>query len=140
MKISKMPAAAMVAAAAMSTLAACGTETETATPETVTVTESQDAGDQDAGDQDVAAQPTDQREEQQAAQLPASVSGYTDEARNELADEGVIEADVERALEAANNNEAGVSVEWDDDGYYEIEFQDIEIDIRPDGTVTEVDR
>ncbi|SDM00581.1 hypothetical protein SAMN04488535_1540 [Corynebacterium mycetoides] len=135
MKISKMPAAAMVAAAAMSTLAACGTETETATPETVTVTESQDAG-----DQDVAAQPTDQREEKQAAQLPASVSGYTDEARNELADKGVTEADVERALEAANNNEAGVSVEWDDDGYYEIEFQDIEIDIRPDGTVTEVDR
>lgn len=135
MKISKMPAAAMVAAAAMSTLAACGTETETATPETVTVTESQDAG-----GQDVAAQPTDQREEKQAAQLPASVSGYTDEARNELADKGVTEADVERALEAANNNEAGVSVEWDDDGYYEIEFQDIEIDIRPDGTVTEVDR
>ena len=78
---------------------------------------------------------------QQNEQLPAAVSGYTDEARQELEEDGVSEADVERVLAAANANEAGVDIEWDNDsGYFEIEFQEIDIDIRPDGTVTGVDR
>ena len=54
-----------------------------------------------------------------------------------MADEGVSEADVEAALAAARNGEA--EVVWDD-GYWEIEFGDIEIDIDPEGLVRGVDR
>lgn len=77
---------------------------------------------------------------QQGAQLPETVSGYTDQARGELADEGVTEADVERVLEAARANEAGSHVEWDNSGHFELEFQDVDVDIRPDGTVIDVGR
>ena len=49
-------------------------------------------------------------------------------------------ADVDRVLSAANNNEPGVTVEWDDDGYWEIELGDIDIDIDPEGLVLDVDR
>lgn len=71
--------------------------------------------------------------------LPAEVTGYTGEAEAEMADEGVTAADVERVLAAANANEAGVSIEWDDDGYWEIEFDDIDIDVDPNGLVLDVD-
>lgn len=73
-----------------------------------------------------------------ANELPANVTGYTDEARSEMADEGVTEADVEGALAAAHRGEA--EVEWDDDGYWEIEWGEIEIDIDPNGLVRDADR
>ncbi|WP_050758433.1 hypothetical protein [Corynebacterium lipophiloflavum] len=131
---------ATLATFASAALVACGTPAEnstvtvTATPEQTTEVVSSPAS---ATQAEVGG---NQAAEQQAAQLPASVSGYTDEARQELADEGVTEAEVERVLQAANNNEAGVEVDYDDDGYYEIKFQGIEIDILPDGTVTDVER
>lgn len=131
---------AALATVASAALVACGTPAEdstvtvTATPEQNTEVVSPPAPATPAGAD------SNQAAEQRAAQLPASVSGYTDEARQELADEGVTEAEVDRVLQAANNNEAGVEVDYDDDGYYEIEFQGIEIYILPDGTVTNVDR
>lgn len=72
--------------------------------------------------------------------LPAQVSGYTDEAKSDMGEERVSPEDVERLLVAANNKEAGVEIEWDDDGYWEIEFGDIDIDIDPYGLVLDVDR
>ncbi|AQQ16313.1 hypothetical protein CGLAU_11925 [Corynebacterium glaucum] len=73
-------------------------------------------------------------------EIPEAVTGYSDEAREDMADDGISEADVERVLTAARNQEAGVEVEWEDDGYWEIEFQDIDIDITPEGMVLEADR
>lgn len=118
------------AAAAAAALVACGTATETTQPVETSVSS------------EVATPATSATSAapQSAAELPGSVAGYTDEARQELAEDGITEADVERVLAAANANEQGVEIEWDDSGYYEIEFQDIDIDIRPDGTVTDVDR
>lgn len=72
--------------------------------------------------------------------LPAQVSGYTDEAKSEMGEERVAPEDVERLLVAANNKEAGVEIEWDDDGCWEIGFGDIDIDIDPYGLVLDVDR
>lgn len=72
--------------------------------------------------------------------LPAQVSGYTDEAQSEMGEESVAPEDVERLLAAANNKEAGVEIEWDDDGYWEIGFGDIDIDIDPYGLVLDVDK
>lgn len=74
------------------------------------------------------------------SEIPEAVTDYTDEAREEMADDGISEADVERVLAAARNQEAGVEVEWEDDGYWEIEFEDIDIDITPEGKVLEADR
>ena len=72
--------------------------------------------------------------------LPAQVSGYTDEAQSEMGEESVAPEDVQRLLAAANNKEAGVEIEWDDGGYWEIGFGDIDIDIDPYGLVLDVDR
>ena len=55
-----------------------------------------------------------------------------------MADEGVSEADVEAALAAARNGEA--EVEWDDDGYWEIDWRDLDVDINADGLVLDADR
>ena len=65
------------------------------------------------------------------------MTDYAQEARAEMADEGVSEADVEAALAAARNGEA--EVVWDD-GYWEIEWRDIEVDINADGMVLDADR
>ncbi|MDN8594221.1 MULTISPECIES: hypothetical protein [unclassified Corynebacterium] len=94
------------------------TEEVTATPTTPTASDDDGQSEQD-DDQDV---------------LPAEVTGYTAEAEAEKSEEGVSDSDVEGALAAARNNEAGVEIEWDD-GYWEIEFGDIEIDIDPEGLV-----
>nr|VDG61861.1 Uncharacterised protein [Streptococcus thermophilus] len=72
--------------------------------------------------------------------LPAEVSGYTAEAESEMADEELTEADVERILAAANDNEPGVEIEWEDDGHWEISSGEIEIDIDPQGLVLDVDK
>ena len=150
---------ALTAAAALVavTLTGCG-ETEstdstgstdsaaTSAPATVTVvsTVAEDDDDDDKGD-DANSAPAPAPAAPAAgasseSELPEAVTGYTDEAREEMADDGISEADVERVLAAARNQEAGVEVEWDDDGYWEIEFQDIDIDITPEGMVLEADR
>lgn len=54
-----------------------------------------------------------------------------------MADDGLTEADVEAALTAARNGDA--EVEWDD-GIFEIEWQDIDININPGGVVLHADR
>lgn len=73
-----------------------------------------------------------------ADDLPEAVTGYTDEARAEMREENVSEADVEAALAAAH--EGNASVEGEDDGYFEIEHGEVEIDIDPAGLVRDADR
>lgn len=107
----------VAAALAVPALTACGTSDE-AVPETAAPVQ--------------AASPAADRD------LPTAVTGYTDEAREEMADDGLAEADVEGVLQAALDGNA--DVEWDDDGYFEIEFRDIEIDVDPQGLVRDADR
>lgn len=57
-----------------------------------------------------------------------------------MGEESVTPGEVERVLAAANNKEAGVDIEWDDDGYWEITFGGIDIDVDPYGLVLDVDR
>lgn len=71
-------------------------------------------------------------------ELPRAVTGYTDEARAEVAEDGLTEADVQAVLDAAHAGDA--EVEWDDDGYWELGWQGIDVDITPDGLVREADR
>ena len=124
--MTKKMVALTVAATAGLAVAACSDSGETA-PETVTetvapetVTETSNAG---------AAVSED---------LPAAVTGYSDEARKDLVDENVTEAEVQDVLKAAQDGKA--KVEWDDDGYFEVEFGEIDIDIDKDGLVLDVDR
>mgnify|MGYP002722845449 CR=1 FL=1 len=63
----------------------------------------------------------EQSAEQQGSELPASISGYSEEAQSDMAKEGRAE------------------VEFDDE-HWELEFNDIDVDITPDGLVTEADR
>ena len=71
-------------------------------------------------------------------ELPRAVTGYTDEARAEMAEDGLTEADVQAVLDAAHAGDA--EAEWDDDGYWELEWHKIDVDITPDGLVREADR
>ena len=71
-------------------------------------------------------------------ELPRAVTGYTDEARAEMAEDGLAEADVQAVVDAAHAGDA--EVEWDDDGYWELGWQGIDVDITPDGQVREADR
>lgn len=147
MRLKKLTTIFAVPALSVS-LAACSDPADdapsetSAAPETVTeqVTETTPAADD--GDDDQADDQDDQSQAAGSAQgdLPAEVTGYTGKAEAEMADEGVSAEEVERVLAAANNNEGGVEIEWDDDGYWEIEFGDIDIDVDPDGLVRDVDR
>ena len=151
---SRTTVALTTATLALASLTACGESAEqvapetnaetsaeasaeaSAEPETVTVTTGAD--DDDADDASAAAPAPAPAAAPAAGELPTAVSGYTQEARAEMAEEGVSEADVEAALAAARNGEA--EVEWDDDGYWEIEWRDIDVDINADGLVLEADR
>lgn len=124
--LTKKMVALTVAATAGLAVAACSDSGETA-PETVTetvapetVTETSNAG--------VAV----------SEDLPAAVTGYSDEARKDLVDENATEAEVQDVLKAAQDGKA--KVEWDDDSYFEVEFGEIDIDIDKDGLVLDVDR
>lgn len=67
---------------------------------------------------------------------PTEVTGYTQEAEEDLKDEGVSKEEVERIVK-----EQDATIEYDDDGHWEFEGpNDIEFDITPDGLVTDVDR
>ena len=85
-------------------LTACGTSESEPTTETVEQP-SQEA----------------KQEPQQGPELPASISGYSEEAQSDMAKEGRAE------------------VEFDDE-HWELEFNDIDVDITPDGLVTEAER
>lgn len=128
-----------VAATAGLALSACAESDDSATsaePVTETVASVEtvtEVRDDDADDRAAApAQPAANGD------LPEAVTGYTDEARAEMRDENVSEADVEAALAAAH--EGNASVEWEDDGYFEIEHGEVEIDIDPAGLVRDADR
>ena len=152
---SRTTVALTTATLALASLTACGESAEqvapetnaetnaeaSVEPETVTVTTGADDGADDADDVDDAddagvAAPAPAAPAA-AGELPTAVTDYTQEARAEMAEEGVSEADVEAALAAARNGEA--EVEWDD-GYWEIEWRDIEVDINADGLVLDADR
>lgn len=132
---------ALFAASALSlTLAACGeaddaadnTAAETSVAEEVE-TEAPETDDRDDQDDQLQGD-TAQRE------LPAEVTGYSEEAKSDMAEENVTSSEVERVLTAANDTEPGVEIEWEDDGYWEIDFDGIDIDIDPYGMVLDVDR
>lgn len=125
---------------AVAALTACGSSTEApetvtstveATPATAAATSAPAATPDDDDDRQAAPQALDRN-------LPATVTGFTNEARQDMADESVTEAEVASVLQAAHDGNA--EVEWEDDGYFEIEFREIEIDIDPQGLVREVDR
>ena len=148
---SRTTVALTTATLALASLTACGESAEqvapetnaeasaeaSVEPETVTVTTGADDDDVDDADDAGAATPAPATPAA-AGELPTAVTDYTQEARAELADEGVNDADVEAALAAAHNGEAEVA--WDDDGSWEIEWRDIEVDINADGLVLDVDR
>ena len=125
-------------------LAACGDTSQNAPAETAaapeTVTEQITTTETAASDDDDQDDQADDQPQAAQSDLPAEVTGYTGEAEAEMAEEGVSTGDVESVLAAANNHETGVEIEWDDDGYWEIEYGDIDIDIDPSGLVREVDR
>lgn len=70
-------------------------------------------------------------------ELPTSISGYSDEAKSDMAEDNLTEADVQSVVDAARDGRAEVEF---DDGHFELEFNDIDVDITPDGMVTEADR
>lgn len=55
-----------------------------------------------------------------------------------MAEDGLAEADVQAVVDAAHAGDA--EVEWDDDGYWELGWHNIDVDITPDGLVREADR
>lgn len=134
---------------ALASLTACGESAEQVAPETQAATSAESSAEPEAvtdttGDDD--ADDADDVDDASAAapaapasgEPPAAVTDYTQEARTEMAEEDVSEADVEAALAAARNGEA--EVEWDDDGYWEIDWRDVDVDINADGLVLDADR
>lgn len=140
---SRTTVALTTATLALASLTACGESAEQVAPETnaetsaVTSAEPETVTVTTGADDDAAAAPAPAAPAA-AGELPTAVTDYTQEARAEMAEEGVSEADVEAALAAALNGEA--EVEWDDNGYWEIEWRDIDVDINVDGLVLEADR
>ena len=128
--MSKNKLTTLIAVPALSfSLVACSDSGEDAAPEAITEEVTATPTTPTASDDDGQSEQDDDQDD-----LPAEVTGYTAEAEAEKSEEGVSDSDVESALAAARNNEAGVEIEWDD-GYWEIEFGDIEIDIDPEGLV-----
>lgn len=128
--VSKNKLTTLIAVPALSfSVVACSDSGEDAAPEAITEEVTATPTTPTASDDDGQSEQDDDQDD-----LPAEVTGYTAEAEAEKSEEGVSDSDVEGALAAARNNEAGVEIEWDD-GYWEIEFGDIEIDIDPEGLV-----
>lgn len=96
-------------------LAACGASEETEVSETTVTAEQTEA----------------------TAELPASISGYSDEAKSDMAEDNLSEADIQGVLDAAHDGRAEIEF---DDGHFELEFNGIDVDITPDGMVLEADR
>lgn len=109
------------------------TETVTSPAETVT---------QEASADDSAAPATQNQQAQLNTErpddVPSSVAGYSTEAEQEMQEEGLTQADVDAVVKAAVDGEA--RVDWDDDGYFELEHQEIDVDITPEGEVLDVSR
>lgn len=127
------------AAVALTSLAACGAD-EAGNQSTVASTETVVSTETVTSEQTSAPAPAagGANTGGNTKELPQAVTGYTDEARAEMAEDGLTEADVQAVLDAARSGSA--EVEWDDDGYWELEWHKIDVDITPDGLVREADR
>lgn len=138
-------AVAGVAVIALPLLSACSGESNTETvTETATVT-SAAGGDDNADDRDDNAGATETVTESAdagntAAQgaspgdpAPCEVASFSDEARNDMAEEGLDEQRV-RDVVAQGCGTAEL-----DDGVWEIDVEEIDVEILPDGTVIDVD-
>lgn len=127
------------AAVALTSLAACGAD-EAGNQSTVASTETVVSTETVTSEQTSAPTPAagGANTGGNTGELPQAVTGYTDEARAEMAEDGLTEADVQAVLDAARSGSA--EVEWDDDGYWELEWHKIDVDITPDGLVREADR
>lgn len=123
------------AAVALTSLAACGAD-EAGNQCTVASTETVVSTETVTSEQTSAPAPAGAAAN--TKELPRAVTGYTDEARAEMAEDGLAEADVQAVVDAAHAGDA--EAEWDDDGYWELGWQDIDVDITPDGLVREADR
>lgn len=69
------------------------------------------------------------------ADIPCAATSYTPDAEKDLVDEKVTKEEVDEVLRQGCR-----AAKWDNDGYWEIEWGDIEVEIYPDGTVRDVDR
>lgn len=91
-----------------------------------------------AENQGQAAEPAPHPGSRPAEGPPCEVSGYTENAERELLNENVSKDEVVHVVAegCADNGE----VDWEDEGYWEIEVGEIDVDIYPNGVVNEVDR
>lgn len=112
---------------AASLLVACS-DSSTSEPATATVTEQAEA--------------TPTQDQNQAVDrpenVPTAVSSYSTQAEMEMQEDQLTEADVEAVVQAANDGQA--KVEWDKDGYFELEHNGIDVDITPEGEVLDAGR
>lgn len=140
MTFSKVVTTVATAAVALTSLAACSAIDERNEQSTVASTETVVSTETVTSEQTSAPAPAagGANTGGNTGELPQAVTGYTDEARAEMAEDGLTEADVQAVLDAARSGSA--EVEWDDDGYWELEWHKIDVDITPDGLVREADR
>ncbi len=76
-----------------------------------------------------------------AGEAPCAPSDYTQEARDDLAAENITEEEVASTLERACAGE-GTTEADEDNGqrFFEVEVDNVKVDVTPEGLVTEVDR
>lgn len=140
MTFSKVVTTVATAAVALTSLAACSAIDERNEQSTVASTETVMSTETVTREQTSAPAPAagGANTGGNTKELPQAVTGYTDEARAEMAEDGLAEADVQAVVDAARSGSA--EVEWDDDGYGELEWHNIDVDITPDGLAREADR
>lgn len=140
MTFSKVVTTVATAAVALTSLAACSAIDERNEQSTVASTETVMSTETVTREQTSAPAPAagGANTGGNTKELPRAVTGYTDEARAEVAEDGLTEADVQAVLDAAHAGDA--EAEWDDDGYWELGWHNIDVDITPDGLVREADR
>lgn len=140
MTFSKVVTTVATAAVALTSLAACSAIDERNEQSTVASTETVMSTETVTSEQTSAPAPAagGANTGGNTGELPQAVTGYTDEARAEMAEDGLTEADVQAVLDAAHAGDA--EVEWDDDGYWELGWHNIDVGITPDGLVREADR
>lgn len=136
MTFSKVVTTAAATAVALTSLTACSGADEAGNQSTVASTETVVSTETVTSEQTSAPAPAGVGAN--TKELPRAVTGYTDEARAEMAEDGLAETDVQAVLDAAHAGDA--EVEWDDDGYWELGWHNIDVDITPDGLVREADR
>lgn len=140
MNFGKVVTTVATAAVALTSLAACGAIDERSEQSTTASTETVMSTETVTSEQTSAPAPAagGANTGGNTGELPQAVTGYTDEARAEMAEDGLTEADVQAVVDAAHAGDA--EAEWDDDGYWELGWHNIDVDITPDGLVREADR